>query len=197
MSRRVDIRPRFGALLLAIVVVLGAPGRTDAQTTVVLDAPGSEAIDTMVQGGSSASINFDGHPLATRASGDLSYVRRALMKFDTETRIPAGSSITSARLTLTVKGGNSETRTLSAYRIVSSFDEATATWAKRKSGYYWSKGGGDFGAKYDDATVTATIGSKVTFDVTRLVQEAVNGAYGSRWTRIAVLDPGGSSRASY
>jgi endonuclease/exonuclease/phosphatase family metal-dependent hydrolase len=104
--------------------------------------------------------------------------------------------IQSAKLTLTVKGGNAETRTLSAFRVVNSFDEVYATWKIRKSGYAWGTNGGDLGDKYAQATVTGTIGSKVTFDVTRLVQEIVNGSE-SRWTRIGIVDLGASTNLSY
>jgi endonuclease/exonuclease/phosphatase family metal-dependent hydrolase len=182
--------------VLAALVSVCAPVMAQAQTTVVLDAPDSESIDTVVRGGAYASTNYGSGVLLTRASSDASYVRRSLMKFDTETRIPARATITSARLTMTVKSGGSEARRLAAYRIVNSFDERYATWTRRKSGYNWSKAGGDLGSKYAEATVNGP-GTKVTFDVTRLVQEAVNGNFGSRWTRIGVLDPGSASSGSY
>jgi endonuclease/exonuclease/phosphatase family metal-dependent hydrolase len=183
--------------VLAAVFFACAPEVAQAQTTVVLDAPGTESIDTTVRGGTYASVNYGSGTLQTRASSDLSYVRRAMMKFDTETRIPAKAAISSAKLTLTIKAANSEARTLGAYRVVYSFDEGVANWTRRKSGINWSRAGGDLGSKYADAVAGSTAGSKVTFDVTRLVQETVNGNYGSRWTRVAVLDPGASSSGSW
>jgi endonuclease/exonuclease/phosphatase family metal-dependent hydrolase len=183
-------------MLLTAFAWCGAPPVASGQTTVVLDAPDSESIDTMIQGGSSATVNFDGQPLKTRASDNLDYARRSLLKFDTDTRVPAKATIQSATLTLTVMGGNSETRRLGAYRIVNSFDEVVATWKIRKSGYPWGTAGGDLGAKYAEATVTGTVGSKVTFDLTTLVQEIVNGSE-SRWTRVAIVDLGASTNMSY
>jgi endonuclease/exonuclease/phosphatase family metal-dependent hydrolase len=196
MGQFVRISVRTLAFLSLFIFTLMAPGRAEAQTTVVLDAPGTESIDTMVQGGKSASKNFKKGHLATRASDDPSYVRRALMKFDTETRIPARATITSARLTLTVRNKGKANRRLDAYSVVTPFDDAVTTWAKRKTGYNWKTPGGDLGKRYAQGTVTGVTGSKVTFDVTRLVQEIVNGR-GSRWTRIAVLDPGADARDSY
>jgi endonuclease/exonuclease/phosphatase family metal-dependent hydrolase len=197
MNRRVIGGVRtFGATVLAISAVTSLASLAEAQTKVVLDAP-TEAVDTMVRGGSYARTNFDGEDLMTRASDNREFMRHALLKFDTEKLVPENALITSATLTLTVKGGNSETRTLSAYRVAQSFDGPAATWNNRKDSSSWKTGGGDFGKKYDDAFVTAKVGSKVTFDVTKLVQEAVNGDFGSRWTRIAVIDDGESSRASY
>jgi hypothetical protein len=173
------------------------PPIAEAQTRVVLDAPKTEAIDTMVRGGSYARTNFDRKELMTRASDYNEYIRRSLLKFNTEKYVPAKAVITSATLTLTVKEGNPETRRLSAYRVVQSFDAPATTWKKRNGDSSWKKAGGDIGKKYAEATVTAKVGSKVTFDVTKLVQEAVNGNFGSRWTRIAVIDGGQSSRSSY
>ena len=174
------------------------PAMAQAQTTVFLDAPNTESIDTTIQGGASATKNYGTQVLMTRASDNLDYARRALLKFDTESTIPAKAVIQSAKLTLTVKGGNAETRTLSAYRLVTSFDQDTATWKLRKSGYYWSTAGGDLGTKYGQATVTGTVGSKVIIDITQLVQAAVNAPTGeSRWSRVALVDKGASTNLSY
>jgi endonuclease/exonuclease/phosphatase family metal-dependent hydrolase len=196
MSQRGNRRVSTCVAMLAVCVCLGIPVLAGAQTTVVLDAPLTESIDTAIKGGASANINFNGKPLMTRASDNLDYRRRSLLKFDTDTRVPARAVIQSATLTLTVKGGNTQTRRLSAYRVVNSFDEVVATWKLRKSGYAWVTNGGDLGGKYAEATVTGTPGSKVTFDLTRLVQEIVNGNE-SRWTRVAIVDLGASTNLSY
>ncbi len=185
----------LAAASLAVFFSVASPVLAQAQTTVVLRAPGSESIDTMVQGGKSAGKNFKKALLATRASNDPSLVRRSLMKFNTETRIPARATITSARLTLTLRNQGNSNRHLDAYRVVTPFDDGMTTWSRRKKGYNWKTAGGDLGSRYAQATVSGVSGSTVTFDVTRLVQETVNGS-GSRWTRIAVLDPGADSRDS-
>ena len=187
----------LAAAVLAASALTAFPATAQAQTTVVLDAPMSEARDTMVRGGGYARTNFDSEDLVTRASNNEEFVRRSLLKFDTESRIPENAAIESATLTLTVKAGNSETRRLSAYRVSQSFDAQAATWNERTSSSSWKTAGGDLGKKYADASVRAAVGSKVTFDVTKLVQEAVNGDFGSRWTRIAVVDDGSASRASW
>jgi endonuclease/exonuclease/phosphatase family metal-dependent hydrolase len=198
MSRCVNTGVRtFGIILLAAAALAGAPSRALAQTTVVLDAPDSESVDTVVRGGRYASTNYDKKPLITRASSNRDYMRHVLLKFDTDSRVPDKATITSAKLTLTVQGGGSSSRRLAAYRISDSFDERTATWQLRKRGTRWDKAGGDFGGKYAEATVGGK-GSRVTFDVTKLVQEVVNGKHGSsHWTRIAVFDPGATLRDSY
>ncbi len=198
MSRCVTSGARtFTTSLLFTTVLSGLPFMAQAQTTVVLDAPNTQVVDTMVRGGNDASTNFDGQDLMTRSSDYLDYVRRSLIKFDTETNVPSKSTIKAATLTLTVKGGNSATRKLSAYRVAQSFDALNTTWKRRNSSSSWRAGGADLGKKYAETWVTAEVGSQVTFDVTKLVQEAVNGDFGSRWTRIAVIDKGRASRASY
>ena len=153
---------------------------------------------TMLRGGSYANTNLSSDLLlATRASSDPTYQRRIVMKFDTESTIPAGSHITSAILTLTVAGGNPETRTISAYRIASAHEETQATWNKRNASANWSKAGGDLAERADTAVVTDTVGRLVEFDVTALVQASVNGSYGGRYSRVELVDGGPSSRDSY
>jgi len=159
----------------------------------------TDANATTLRGGSYAGTNYVSQPvLETRASDDPSYERRAILKFDTETTIPAGASIASAVMTITVAGGNSESRTLALYRLASSYDESCATWNKRKASTSWASAGGDSAERFGTATVTATPGQQVTFDITPLVQKNVSGAYGSnRYTRVELIDAGASSRASY
>ena len=196
MSLGVTTRVRTYAVIACAVVALAIPRRAHAQTTLVLDAPDSESVDTFIRGGSYAGHNYNGSILVTRASDTSDNVRRTLLKFDTDTRIPSGTAIASAKLTLTVHGGYTATRLLSAYRVASSFDEATATWTNRSSSSPWNTAGGDLASRYAQANVYGP-GSKVTFDVTKLVQDTVDGAFGSRYTRIAIVDAGASSYDSY
>jgi endonuclease/exonuclease/phosphatase family metal-dependent hydrolase len=187
--RRVIVRASAALLLLTAAAVPAA-----GQTLQL-----NESHATTIRGGSYAGTNFSADPLlATRASSDSSYVRRAIVKFDTHNTITQGASIASASLTLTVAGGNSESRTLRVYRISTSYDEPAATWNRRYSATSWSTAGGDLAEQVDTATVTSTAGSRVTFDVTALVRGVVAGQYGSsRYTRIAIVDNGASSQGSY
>ncbi len=155
--------------------------------------------DSTIRGGSYANTNFgDDDILETRQSSDAEYLRRAVLTFDTHTTLPAGASISSAKLILTVKGGNSETRTLSACSVPISFDEPRVTWKRRNSDHYWDNAGGDVvTSACSNATVSASAGSHVTFDVTAQVRTVLKGSYGTRYARFLVGDRGGSSRDSY
>ena len=196
MSLGVTGRVRTCGVIAVAMLALGLPARAHAQTTLVLQAPDTQSVDTFIRGGSYAGKNYNGSILVTRASSNTDYVRRALLKFNTASTIPSGASISSAKLTLTVHGGYSTTRLLSAYRVSSSFDEQSATWTNRSSSSKWGSSGGDYGSRYAQASVYGP-GTKVTFDVTKLVQDTVNGAFGSRYTRVAILDTGTSSNYSY
>ena len=187
---------RFTTATFTICALAVGAGSAAAQSTMTL----TDSNATTLRGGSYASSNFSkGQIIETRASSDPSSVQRGLLKFDTHTTLPEGTKITSATLTLTVAGGNAQTRTLSAYAENSSYDEAVANWNQRKAGTKWSKAGGDIGARYDTAPITSVVGSKVTFDVTALVQAVVRGDFNpnSRYTRIELIDEGGSSPDSY
>jgi acid phosphatase len=168
------------------------------QSTLVLNTA-TTVRDTTIRGGSYSAINFDGGVLVTKASADPAYVRRSLLKFDTESTLPAGIAIQSATLTLTVhSGGAAPTRAVAVYPVTSSFTASQATWDVAKSTAPWSTPGGDLGARASIGYVTNVPGGKATFDVTSIVRSAVN-ASGSRWSRMALLDAGAldSSQGGY
>jgi endonuclease/exonuclease/phosphatase family metal-dependent hydrolase len=177
----------------ALAALLAAVPAAHAQTVTIHSAK-----DATVRGGTYASTNFGDDPiLETRASIYDTYVRRAALTFDTDTKVPANAHIASATLTLTVKGGNSETRRLAACTIPVSFDEWSVTWKLRRSGSAWENAGVDVvDGSCSEASVTATANSHVKFDVTAQVQKVVNGTYGSRFARFLVGDPGTGSKGS-
>ena len=180
------------AALLAATAML--PVAAHGQTLTLTDSAA-----TTLRGGSYANTNYGSWGfLVTRASSNESYQRRALLKFDTHNTIAAGSGIASAYLTVTVRGGNAETRQIAAYRVSRPYREWAATWLRRKSTIYWDSRGGDIEERVATASVSNVRGSRVTFDVTGLVRALVRGDYGSlRYTRIMLIDAGGSSRGSY
>lgn len=197
MVRRSNFVRTCGTAMMAAAIWVGAAASATAQTTVTLEAPEVESEDAAIRGGSFADANFEGQILATRAASNLEYARRVLLKFNTDRFVPDGARVQSATLTLTVKGGNKASRRLGAYRVTRAFDEATATWLERGRGSEWTTAGGDLGGKYAEASVSGQPGSRVRFDVTRLVQETVDGTHSSRDTQVAVVDLGSSTHHSY
>lgn len=183
-----EVRQMFATVLTMIGLVVPAA----AQTTTTLPAE-----DATLRGGSYANTTYGGSgTLETRASSDATYERHVLLKFDTHNTIPAGAAITSAKLTLTVRGGNSDSRRIGAYCVPYSFTESAVTWKKRKSSDYWNTGGGDTAHYHASATATNTAGSHVTFDLTGQVQETVSRS-SSRYTRVLLIDLDSASRDSY
>ena len=220
IQRREDGISIDQVVLSASRYLSSAPGRTQGDTTILDGSGGSsgsttpvdstapsgsqvvlrDSSATVLRGGSYQHRNFANEPLLeTRVSGDATYTRRIQVKFDTHNTIPMGTAVSSAKLTLTVAGGNSQTRQLTAYRGAYSYNEWEATWHLRKSGKYWPSAGGAVQEVAARQSVTATPGSKVTFDVTSVVQGIVSGRYGSssRYARFLVADMGGSSREGY
>ena len=181
-----------GGILLGALAAMAPSAFAQSTTTIVVGK------DATIRAGSYANKkhgreNF----LATRSSDNPTYERRAALTFDTESRLPAKTHIQSARLVLTLRGGNDATRRLSAHTLPISFEEAQVTWRQRRNNARWRYAGGDVTGSPVSATVSAVKGSHVTFDVTAMVQRVVNGNYGSRFARFVVADAGGSSRASY
>src|SRR5206468_2704278 len=185
-------------LALSVSALASSTRSASAQTTVSLSHPSSEVVYATIRGGSHANSN-QSTLLATRASTDPEYHRRALLKFDTHNHIPKGSTVTSALLTVTVKTGSEDsTRSIGAYQITTSWNEHEVTWRRRRSSAAWMTAGGDLGSRLDRKTVGNAHGTKVTFNVTALVKQAVAGHLGSsRYTRVALVDLDGSTSASY
>jgi len=182
----------------AAAFLLGSLATAGAQTTVTLNAPTTQVTDVMVQGGASANSNFNTLDyLATRASTNYDYLRRALLKFDTQTTIPAGAKIQSAVMTLTIKAaGTDATRQVGVFPVTTSFVQEQATWNIRRTATSWTTAGGDFGPQAAVVAVPNTAGAQIRVDVTALVQAAVS-ASSSRYTRLGLADLGASISASY
>jgi endonuclease/exonuclease/phosphatase family metal-dependent hydrolase len=180
-------------LTVAAALSVAAASSAGAQT---IQITGSQS--TVLRGGTYADLNLSTDPvLSTRASSDVSYKRRVVLTFDTASTIPATSPIAAATLTLTVAGGNLEARTVLAYRVTTAYTAAETTWNRPTASSAWATPGGDLAERAGSALVTNAVGSRVTFDVTALVQASVNGAFGARVARVALVDDGVSSRDSY
>lgn len=188
----------FSRSAVGVVAFAVSSSSLSAQTTVTLVQPNSQVVYATLRGGSYANRNLQGL-LATRSADNLEYNRRALLKFDTHHTIPPRSHVTSALLTVTVKNGSSDSsRIVGAYQVRTSWTETQVTWNQRRTGQRWIIAGGDMGSKIDQETVGNASGTRVTFDVTPLVKQAVSSALGtSRYTRIALVDLEGSTSASY
>ena len=176
-------------LLVSALCVVCSVSFAHAQSTLVLNTS-TTVRDTTIRGGIYAATNFEGGILVTKLSSNLDFVRRALLNFDTESTLPRGAPIQSARLTLTVRSGGAEaTRAVAVYPVTRTFVSSQATWDIATSTTPWTKPGGDLGTRTTTASVTNVAGGKVTFDVTTLVQNVVNSS-GSRRTMVALLDAG-------
>jgi hypothetical protein len=167
--------------------MLGAAAAADAQTTVILNTP-SRVGGTAIRGGSYAATNFNGDLLVTRLSSDPTYVRRTLLDFDTETTIPAGATIQSATLTVTVHwGGVDPGRQIGVYPLTRPFVANEATWDIAANSVPWTKAGGDLGPRAAVGNVPNVDRAQASFNVTSLVQAAV-GSSGGRRSRLALVD---------
>jgi hypothetical protein len=182
-----------------VVVGFGDPAPPVERTTVVVDASAPDALDATIRGGTYVNVPFGTERLlVTRASADPEYARRALLVFPTAGRIPAGARVVSARLSVEVAGGNTQTRTISVYDVRQSWREPEVTWASRWSGAPWTTPGGTLGSVRGTASVPGTPGAQVTFDVTGWVAAVAGGAGdGSGEVRLALVDAGAASRDSY
>jgi hypothetical protein len=195
---RVKARGVFAPVLPLIpIAVLALSGTAIAQTTVFLNVPDSQVVDSTIRNGPYATRNLDTRVLLTRPSTIPDWERRTVISVDTSV-IPNNTTITSATLRLTVKSGlgsSGATRPVSAYRLVSYFREQEVTWLNRIPGTAWPTPGGDLGELIGNATASNTVGARVTFNLTSLVQRAVNNQLASRLARVVLIDVGGGGDA--
>jgi endonuclease/exonuclease/phosphatase family metal-dependent hydrolase len=185
-------------LLVALTFAAAlSSGVASAQTTLTLGTPETHVTDATIGSGTAANTVSNNDRLAVRVSTDVNAGRRALLKFNTETTMPATTSVTSATLSLYVKAGaGTTTRRVGVYRVTKSFQETQATWLTRKTGYKWTTAGGDLGTKIGELSVPTTAGAKVTVNVTAAVQQALTDT-SSRYTRLALVDIGTADSTSY
>ena len=188
-----SIRPLVALTFAAAL----SSGVASAQTTLTLGTPETHVTDATIGSGTAANTISNNDRLSVRLSTDVNAGRRALLKFDTETTMPATTSVTSATLSLYVRGGaGTTTRRIGVYQVTKSFQETQATWITRKTGYKWVTSGGDLGTKIGELSVPTTAGAKVSVNVTAAVQQALKDA-SSRYTRLALVDLSTADSTSY
>ena len=200
--RRVPARRRWrhlSALATAALGSLAVPVMAHAQT-IVLNVPDTQVVDTTIRNGPYATYNHNSATLLTRSSTVPDWERRTIVSFNASS-VPSGTVLTSATLTLTLKSGlgtASARRTVQVRRLAASFVESQATWLQRQSGAAWSTPGGDLADTITTSEVTNVAGSKITFNVTSVVQQAVNGSF-NRQVHLALIDidGGGDAKDSY
>src|SRR5262245_28430994 len=178
-----------GFVLLSSLV-LGPVGQAQSkQTTIKLNQSRPQVVYGTLRAGTYKNQNLSA-TLITHPADNPNNLRRALVKFDTQNTIPAGSVVTSALMTVTLKRGTGgSSRRIGAYQVTTSWNETEMTWNHRRATTAWVTPGGDLGSLIGTQAVSKTAGTKVTYDVTALVRQAVAGKLGrSRYTRLALVD---------
>jgi hypothetical protein len=195
-SRSLFALRSFASAAAAVAAFATAAG---AQT-IVLNVQDSQVVDTTIRNGPYATYNHNSATLVTRSSTVPDWERRAILSFNASS-VPSGTLVRSATLTLTLKSGLGSAgaqRTVAVRRLGSAFVESQATWLVRQTGTPWAVAGGDVAETVTTSEVTNTANTKITFNVTAVVQQAVNGSY-SRQVRLALIDidGGGDAKESF
>jgi endonuclease/exonuclease/phosphatase family metal-dependent hydrolase len=186
-------------IVTMLIAMCSVAAAASAQTTVTLSTPGTQInADLTIQGGAAGMTDFStSDTLASKVSSE-SYTRRILIKVDTQNTIPANAVIQSAKLYLVLKAAESnESRPLTAFNVAQSFVKGETNWYYFRPGQAWSARGGDFAGSFGTTYVDSAVGSTYSFDLTSLVQRAVKGEFGSRYTRVALVDTGANTTGNY
>jgi endonuclease/exonuclease/phosphatase family metal-dependent hydrolase len=185
--------------LVTLVALCSFAVAASAQTTVTLSTPGAHiTVDTTIQDGTSAVTDLSSLPVLASKLKSTNTNRRILIKFDTEKYIPANVTINDAHLYLVLNHAESgESRPLTVFHVAQSFVTGSTNWLYFRPGQAWRSAGGDFDAQFGTTYVGNAVGSAYGWDVTQLVQRSVNGDFGSRYTRLALVDTGAVSSINY
>ena len=186
-------------VIIALIATCAFAVAASAQTTVTLSTAGTDInADLTIQGGSSGMTDFSGSDVLASKVSSADFTRRILMKFDTQDAIPANAVIQSAKLYLVLKSAeSSENRPLTAFNVAQSFIQGQTNWYYFRDGQTWNTAGGDLSGSFGTTSVGNAVGSTYTFDLTQLVQRSVNGDFGSRYTRVALVDTGAATSGNY
>jgi hypothetical protein len=164
----------LGLRFFVVLLFIGSQGvRLDAQTQVTIRASKDNTLYQDVNG--VLSNGAGQHFFVGKTSSNL--IRRALVAFNVAGRIPAGSQILSATLTLNMSQTSSGPDTVKLYRTLQDWGEGTSVAAGNEGGgapatmgdatwihkffntLLWSNAGGDFLATPRATQTVSTIGS--------------------------------------
>ncbi|WP_272461567.1 DNRLRE domain-containing protein [Intrasporangium calvum] len=105
--------------------------------------------------------------------GSTGTEKRALLKFNTPTDIPAGAQILSAKIkTYQSDSGGNLNAVYRLHELTRDFNETTATWNQAATGVPWTTPGGDFSSTVvDDLTYINSDPARMNWDATSSVKE--------------------------
>ncbi len=146
------------------------PTATPMPTTVALDVVQDCYIDAWYP-----TAPHDHGTLYCRTNG----VRKVLVQFDLST-LPPHAVVTSAKLRLTTVGSGSNRIYIEAYRLLTCWQEASATWQQPQTGQSWSAPGAaasgeDYAPGSLDRVAVDTPNKTYEWDVTAAAQAWVQG----------------------
>ena len=158
---------------IAVAAVIAGAGRALAETAVLSAA----ADNTLYESATGAFSNGAGPTMfAGRTSQAIDSRRRGLIVFDVAGAIPAGATITSAILTLSMSQSSTGDRTVALHRASASWGEGAsdagpsggagapasandATWLHRFwDSVFWTSPGGDFAATSSASALIGGVG---------------------------------------
>jgi hypothetical protein len=154
-------------VLIAGGFVALLPAQRSAAATINLNPSADTSLHSAFP-----NSNFGGGTTFTSGGRNMGGTARALLQFDIAGNIPAGATINSAALTLTVTAVNGPGSTFELRRILAAWGEGTgqpgmgspatageATWNHRLApDTAWSNAGGDFGSTTNASQVIAGAG---------------------------------------
>jgi uncharacterized repeat protein (TIGR01451 family) len=134
-------------------VASAAPGAPQAgETCTVLQPMPVTGVDAYIK--KEKPDERRGTDTELRVKGEANKLKRSLLRFDLSS-LPSDAIVSSATLSLYVKGASGGALTINAHRVTQPWNEAQVTWKARDkaAGQLWTTQGGD----YDAAVAASTV----------------------------------------
>lgn len=140
------------------------------------------------------TFNF-GNSLNLKVSAVTGKSTQSLLRFNLSS-IPAGYSITSAKLELYVNNAAVDSTTVSIHRVTKDWGEANANWTEANPGNAWTSSGGDFDSTIITSGVTSASIGWSSWDITSLVSNWVNNVSPNYGLMLRTTETGKSTQFS-
>ncbi len=138
------------------------------ETCVVLQPTPSTGVDAYIK--KEKPDERRGTDPELRVKGEAAKLKRALLRFDLSS-LPSDAIVSSATLSLFVKGASGGALTINAHGLTRAWNEAEVTWkaADKAAGVLWTTQGGDYGPTVASTVLDDTRNVWRSWNITSLV----------------------------
>ncbi len=176
--------------------VLQQPLAAALQTATIIGLQPDAAESNDAEIWAQSPNNNYGDSAETWVSSKTNDTTRSLLRFNMS-KVPAGSKILGAFMSLHRQSGGGGDQPVSAHRITQAWSEDSVTWNDREFGTNWDTAGGDFDTNAIATTPVGVGDQHYEWDIAPLVQAWVDGSYPNYGVALSAAIDGMSGKRFY